>query len=461
MSWNPLHWSTENRVLAGFALVFAVVLAISGVSYYNTDKYLENTKLDARSLEALKFLALTLALVENADIGLRRHLVTGEDDYLAAYHTARQRTPVYTQHLRDITQPESQQQIHLDLVEQLINKILDAGQATIVLRKQTGFEGVRHLLSLDRDNSDMDDFRLAVDQMIMEEKQSLRRRALDSTATTHSTIGLLSIGTLLQFILLSSVYYLIRHDINARRRVATELQRRGEQLEAANKELEAFSYSVSHDLRAPLRHIDGYVNLLEKSAARVLDENGNRYLQTISDSAKQMGRLIDELLVFSRMGRTDMANTPVSLNQLIKEVLQTLQHETDGRSISWSIASLPVVRADPSMLRLVLVNLVSNAIKFTKTRPLAKIEIGTLPDTTEEVLCYVRDNGVGFDMRYVDKLFGVFQRLHRPEEFEGTGIGLANVRRIIQRHGGRTWADGSVDGGATFYFSLPKREQPT
>ncbi len=460
MSWNPWHWSIENRVLAGFVLVFAVLLVISGLSYHNTEKYLHNTDLDARTLEALQFLALNLALVENADVGLRRFLVTGEDAYLTSYHTARQRTPVYIRHLREIAPDDPRQRNRLGEIEAIIVKILDEGQHAIELRMQTDFEGVRHLLRANGKSNSMDQFRAAVEHMVIEQKQALRQRARESTSSTRTTVLLLSIGTILQFLLLSFVYYLIRHDINARRRVASELQRRGEQLEAANKELEAFSYSVSHDLRAPLRHVDGYVGLLEKTASSQLDDKAKRYLSTISESAKQMGRLIDELLVFSRMGRTEMANTPVHLDHLVKEVLQSLQHEVENRAISWAIEALPLVQADPSMLRLVLVNLVSNAIKFTSTRTLAKIEIGCMPDSTTETVLYVRDNGVGFDMQYADKLFGVFQRLHRAEEFEGTGIGLANVRRIIHRHGGRTWADGRVDGGATFYFSLPKHDQP-
>jgi light-regulated signal transduction histidine kinase (bacteriophytochrome) len=288
------------------------------------------------------------------------------------------------------------------------------------------------------------------------ERQAVNRRVIASAASTRHTIILLAIGAGLQLVLLASVYYLIRHDITERRRVAGELQRRGELLEAANKELEAFSYSVSHDLRAPLRHIDGYAALLRKTVDHSLNEKAARYLQTISDAAKQMGQLIDDLLVFSRMGRQDMLQTTVNMDQLIKSILSDLRLDLHGRQISWTIASLPEVKGDPSMLRQVFVNLLTNALKFTSTRATASIEIGVDTHSSDEIVLYVRDNGVGFDMQYAPKLFGVFQRLHRADEFEGTGIGLANVRRIVHRHGGRTWADGVPDKGATFYVALPE-----
>jgi PAS domain S-box-containing protein len=235
-----------------------------------------------------------------------------------------------------------------------------------------------------------------------------------------------------------------------------ELARRSNELEAANKELEAFAYSVSHDLRAPLRHMVGYAELLQKKASSILDDKSRRYMTMILDSAKRMGNLIDDLLAFSRIGRVETQKTSVNMEQLVKEALSEVRQETAGRDIVWRIGTLPVCYGDRSMLRLVLINLLSNAIKFTRARPRAEIEIGCAEGNNNETVVFVKDNGAGFDMKYVNKLFGVFQRLHQPDEFEGTGIGLATVQRIIHRHGGNVRAEGAVDQGATFYFSVSK-----
>jgi PAS domain S-box-containing protein len=253
------------------------------------------------------------------------------------------------------------------------------------------------------------------------------------------------------------------NDITERKRREEEIQglnqelaERSTQLESINKELEAFAYSVSHDLRAPLRHIAGFTELLHKKVSSVVDEKSNRYIAMILDSAKRMGNLIDDLLAFSRIGRAETQKTAVSLAQLVREALADVRQDTEGRNIAWKIGALPEFYGDRSMLRLVLVNLISNAIKFTRTRPQAEIEIGCADGNKDNLVVFVRDNGVGFDMKYVNKLFGVFQRLHESDAFEGTGIGLATVQRIIHRHGGKVWAEGVVDSGATFYFSAPK-----
>ena len=235
-----------------------------------------------------------------------------------------------------------------------------------------------------------------------------------------------------------------------------DLAKRAAELEAANKELEAFTYSVSHDLRAPLRHVAGYAELLQRQCSAALDEKGRRYMAMILEASKRMGSLIDDLLGFSRIGRAEARKAPVNLHQLVREVITELKQDTKDREIAWKVGALPVCYGDRSMLKVAFMNLLSNAVKFTRIRPRAKIEIGCADGKDNQVELFVADNGVGFDIQYVDKLFGVFQRLHRAEEFEGTGIGLATVQRIIHRHGGEVRAEGVVDQGATFYFSLPR-----
>jgi signal transduction histidine kinase len=232
------------------------------------------------------------------------------------------------------------------------------------------------------------------------------------------------------------------------------VQEKNDALQVANKELESFSYSVSHDLRAPLRHVQGYVSMLKTSMEGKLTEKPLRFLKVIDEASVQMGQLIDDLLDFSRMGRSEMRSTRVALESLIPECIQLLDDSMRGRNIIWKISPLPVVTGDPSMLRQVIANLISNAVKYSRHRDPAEIEIGTAGDEGGRAVVFIRDNGAGFDMSYADKLFGVFQRLHRADEFEGTGIGLAIVRRVISRHGGRVWAEAIPDKGATFYFTL-------
>jgi signal transduction histidine kinase len=230
------------------------------------------------------------------------------------------------------------------------------------------------------------------------------------------------------------------------------------QLREANQELEAFSYSVSHDLRSPLRHINGFAEILTKQYSDQLPEDARKHLNTITASAKRLGTLIDDLLSFSRTGRSELKKSTLKMNQIIEESLIQIKPSLKDRKIDWEISKLPDAMGDYNLMRLVWINLLDNAVKYTRTKEKAVIKIG-YKDEKQETVFFIKDNGAGFDMKYAHKLFGVFQRLHSSTQFEGTGIGLANVRRIVLRHGGRIWAEAKTNLGATFYFSIPKERK--
>lgn len=277
-------------------------------------------------------------------------------------------------------------------------------------------------------------------------------------------------GTVTVFTVQTSIILLLVENVIRRRQAEREIRElntsleqrideRTAQLRAANEELETFTYSVSHDLRAPLRAMDGFSRILMEEHAAALPPEAQHYLNRVQENAQQMGQLISDLLALSRLGRQALHVQRVRPNDLVDQALAELQPYREGRAVEISVARLPSCYADPHLLKQVFVNLLSNALKFTQDRAPAHIEVGSQQQDGAPVY-FVRDNGVGFDMRYADKLFGVFQRLHRSEEYEGTGVGLAIVQRILRRHGGRIWAEAAVDEGATLYFTLPLRRQP-
>ncbi|MCD4772607.1 MAG: hypothetical protein K8R41_04375, partial [Bacteroidales bacterium] len=245
---------------------------------------------------------------------------------------------------------------------------------------------------------------------------------------------------------------LLLEDVNESR---VELDISNRKLEASNKELEAFSYSVSHDLRAPLRHIDGFAKLLNNKIKSKIDEKSQNYFDNINSSSKQMNKLIDDLLIFSRMGRKDVTKANINMKTVVDEALQTFDSDIKNNNISIIVDDMPDVNIDTSLIKQAWVNLISNAVKFTGTKENPEIHIGTDKDTDGNPIFFIKDNGVGFNQKYVDKIFGVFQRLHSINEFPGTGIGLANVKRIIMKHGGDIRAEGKINKGAAFFFTLP------
>jgi PAS domain S-box-containing protein len=262
---------------------------------------------------------------------------------------------------------------------------------------------------------------------------------------------------------------LFARDITSRKRAEQQIRRlneeledrvltRTEELEDVNKELEAFNYAVAHDLRAPLRHMSGFTDLLAAESGPALNDSSRGYLEAVRDSVRHMGQLLEDLLRLSRLGRQEMHKGARDVNRLVADTVEGLKPEIKNRDVEWRIATLPLMECDPVLMQQVLINLLSNAVKFTRPREHAIIEIGQTTINGWPVL-FVRDNGVGFNMKYVDKVFGVFQRLHRQSEFEGTGVGLAIVQRIIHRHGGRVWAEAELDKGATFYVSLPSGKE--
>ena len=296
-----------------------------------------------------------------------------------------------------------------------------------------------------------------------EENRLLRLRMAAASSASRRTKSVIIFGNALALLFLGLAGFMIQKEMDARKRGQDEINRlnhdleqRVNELKVANRELDAFTYSLAHDLRAPLRHMHGFAELLRERWHEKLDDDGRHFLGKVLTSSREMGTLVDDLLNFSRLGRVEVQAGEVNPRELVDRARRELEPEVEGRSITWEIGPLPGLRADSALLYQVLFNLLANAVKYTRKCDAARIEVGSMDASDDgHATVFVRDNGAGFDMQYASKLFRVFQRLHQAEDFEGTGVGLANVRRIVERHGGRVWAEGAIGQGATFYFSLP------
>ena len=494
MFWRNLPLRSKGIVVVAIPVIPLIGMA---ALYFEIDRGRRHAE-DAveRTWRLRNAMVRVHSLVLEGESAVRGFLLVGQSKWLSHYELARTRLPEVLADLdRELVDPHQRGQLRQ--LRELVEARLQRFTTTLDLRGQSEHATA----SLMRGEELTARIAALLNEMIARNQELLTARRASAAAVEHRQRTVVILGTVLgvgggvlaAFLFTTGVAR--RLEVTARSadalgrgerllhlgvaadeigalagsldRAASlleardkELRRGLDDLAAANRELEAFSYSVSHDLRAPLRHITGFAAMLTKSAAGNLTQQQQRYTSTITQSAARMGRLIDDLLAFSRTGRAEMRMRTVDLGAIVKATQQELAPEINGRSLTWAVNPLPQVKGDASLLKVVFDNLLSNAVKYTRHAGSARIEVGTCAAPDEQVV-WVRDNGAGFDMQYQDKLFGVFQRLHGTDEFEGTGIGLATVRRIMARHGGRSWAEGRVGAGATFFISFPNQEAAT
>jgi signal transduction histidine kinase len=461
--------SLGQKIGSGFVAALVMLFVIGVFSYSSTTRLLANAEWVAHTHQVLENLESLLASASDAEAGARSYYLTGEDPYLEPYRAAVEQVPAEFRTLRALTADNPKQQRRLDVLEPLLNRKLALVKDTVELRREHSLAAFVRLVQAG--TTGMDQIREVVREMENEERGLLIQREAGAKASGKTTIEAILLASLLSLLLVALSGFIIHREIqNSRRaeemkrtqaeeiaelykRLNEGLGRRSAELEAANKELEAFTYSVSHDLRAPLRHIDGFSKLLLEEASSGLSEDARGYLQDIREGTEEMGRLVDDLLALARVGRKELVLQATGLGTLADQAVMELKRANVGRAIEWKIGKLPFVECDPGLVKQVFVNLLSNAVKFTRPREVAEIEVGATTNNGQPAF-FVRDNGVGFNMKNAGKLFGVFQRLHRQEDFEGTGVGLATVQRIVHKHSGQVWAEAELDRGATFFFTL-------
>lgn len=472
-----------NFVLIGFFAALAILVAIAWTSSLSITRFEEGARIIEHTHWVISELEGTASSMKDADGAARGFYLTGLPEYLEPYDAALERLPAQLGTLRSLTNDNPAQQKNLSALREIIINRLDNLKQNISLRTQEdGADLITARVATGEGQKLMNALRQQISVMQEVEKGLLAERAKAFENEASDTYLIILFGNLAAFLMLAATFWLLHKEVTARRASDAALKRANRallaqagQLEATNKELEGFSYSISHDLRIPLRAVDGYAHMIEEDYADKLDEDGKRMLGVIRQNSTRMGNLIDDLLAFARLGRTRIAAEAIDMNVMVAQVIAELGarvdtgadanvNASDDPSIlpspdsspgpAITVAPLAQAWGDRSLLRQVWTNLISNALKYSAKASPQKIHISGKP-VGQEVVYSVADNGAGFDMQYYDKLFGVFQRLHSADEFPGTGVGLAIVQRVIVRHGGRVWAEGEIGRGACFHFALP------
>jgi signal transduction histidine kinase len=445
----------QKRMVLGFILTLTILAALGIYAFLTTQRLIETARLLSHATRVINNAEQLLAITVNLETGQRGFVITGDEDYLAPYDTALKNLNQHVQQLLAVTLEDPVQNERIKRLDLMIHKRIKQTKQVIEARK-VDFQSAQSIILSGEGRMLMDHIRELIRE-VQEQERKVFRAQNTITSKSLNQFQFAFVGLIVAPALIIGILFLsINRNFNARNRVEKQLRKASFEIQHLNMELEAYTFSVSHDLRAPLRAIDGYSQILKEDYGEKLDSEGKRVIQVILNNARRMGQLIDDLLDFSRIGRKEIIRTNFDVQHMVHQVVGELTEQRKGYSGHIEVLTLEPAKGDLSMLRQVWVNLISNAIKYSGKKQEARIEIGSF-DEPDKTCYYVKDNGVGFNMEYIGKLFGVFQRLHKADEFEGTGVGLALVKRIVQRHGGSIWAEAKVGEGATFYFSLPKQ----
>jgi len=451
--------SFASKVIAACALM--ILLGIGVLSFRSTlrderdREWVTHTHVVVESLEEI------LIDINQAETGQRGYILTGDADYRKPFEEGTQNVHRDIEKFRELTTDNPSQQEAARRLQPLIAARLAGLVERMEIRSRSGLVAASRAVASGNNGEElMEKIRERVGEMRETEDRLLRIRLEEASASSQRMKTVIVVGNAVGIFILLLAGFVI-HRETGRRNLAEQnlmhinerLERRTLELSETNHELESFSYSVAHDLRAPLRQIAGYSNLLNRDYGPKLDAEMQRYLHKIEEGAAKMGRLVDDLLSLSKIGRQQLSLEATPLDSLLRQAVDELAPECSGREVEWRIGGLFSTECDAGLMKQVFVNLLSNAVKYTRKREHAVIEVGQMRQNDTRVI-FVRDNGAGFEMQYVGKLFGVFQRLHKARDFEGTGVGLAIVQRIIRKHGGDIWAEAELDQGATFYFTL-------
>jgi signal transduction histidine kinase len=446
----------QRNILLGFLFSILLVLGLAFTSYVYFKKMMEVTRWAAHARRVLYHSEQIRSFSVEIETAQRGYGLTGDALFLEPYQGAIKAIRSHMKELDSLTSDNPTQHHRIVRLQEIVTTRIKFSDEVVRLRKES-FEKAKDLVLTLRGKKLMDDIKKLLNEFQDEENSLITIRSLSAKKQflqfVYAFLGL--VGSMV--VILIGLTYLINSNLKSRTFAEKKLKHAEQETTKINSELESFTYSVSHDLRAPLRSINGYAQILKEDYSDKIDEEGNRTIDVISKNAKRMGQLIDDLLGFARLGRQELRKSKINMDDLVKSVLEELLDQQKGREVLLDIKPLRASLGDINMVRQVWVNLLSNALKYSQKKEVSKIEVNCREqmDSDEIVYC-VKDNGAGFDMQYQDKLFGVFHRLHKTEDFEGTGVGLALSKRIIDRHQGKIWAEAKVNEGAVFYFSMPK-----